>query len=330
MTSIRVSALVFCVFVFCASAAAQNVQPAAVPTLIKFSGNVKDANGKPLSGIAGLTFALYQDQQGGAPLWLETQNVQLDASGHYAVRLGATKPDGMPIDIFASGEARWLGVQVEGQSEQPRVLLLSVPYALKSADADTVGGLPPSAFVRTDSGGGIPEGDPTSRTIHDSATKAQPQASATVTTSGGTTNFVPLWTGGTTIGNSALFQAGADIGIGTENPGNLLHVSGGKIISQGTNGSYGLAQLVNTKVGEATLVQAAGVSGGIGGTLISLSNNYIWASGPGSYGTTPDHFNIGSNGVAGGVAVSVLAPSGNVGIATTTPGATLDVNGRGR
>jgi hypothetical protein len=54
----------------------------------------------------------------------------------------------LPKEVFVSGAARWLGVRPEGQPEQSRVLLLSVPYALKAADAETVGGLPPSAFAR--------------------------------------------------------------------------------------------------------------------------------------------------------------------------------------
>jgi hypothetical protein len=38
-------------------------------------------------------------------------------------------------------------VRVNGGEEQPCILLLSVPYALKAADAETIGGLPPSAFA---------------------------------------------------------------------------------------------------------------------------------------------------------------------------------------
>ena len=38
-------------------------------------------------------------------------------------------------------------MNLPGEVEQPRVLLVSVPYALKAADADTLGGLPASAFV---------------------------------------------------------------------------------------------------------------------------------------------------------------------------------------
>jgi hypothetical protein len=43
---------------------------------------LSDENGKPLSGNVGVTFFLHKDQQGGAPVWMETQNVQLDKAGH--------------------------------------------------------------------------------------------------------------------------------------------------------------------------------------------------------------------------------------------------------
>jgi hypothetical protein len=107
---------------------------------VNFTGKAADVQGKPISGIAGVTLAIYKEQYEGAPLWLETQNVQADARGNYTVQLGATKPDGLPLDLFSSGDARWLGVTLNGGQEQPRVLLLSVPYALKAADAETIGG----------------------------------------------------------------------------------------------------------------------------------------------------------------------------------------------
>src|ERR1051326_2448525 len=98
--------------------------------LIQFGGTLKDANGQLVTGVVGLTFAIYSEQEGGVPLWLESQNVSLD-QGRYAVLLGATKNEGMPVSLFSSGESRWLGVQpqLKGSSEQPRVLLVSVPYA---------------------------------------------------------------------------------------------------------------------------------------------------------------------------------------------------------
>src|SRR5579863_4905375 len=117
-----------------------------VPPLVKFSGVLADVNNKPLSGTVGVTFSLYKESQSGAPLWMETQNVTLDKSGHYTVSLGSTTSQGLPASPFAAGEARWLGVQVQGQAEQPRVLLMSVPYALKALDAETIGGKPLSAL----------------------------------------------------------------------------------------------------------------------------------------------------------------------------------------
>jgi hypothetical protein len=59
-----------------------------VPTLVKYSGTLTDLIGKPLSGTVGVTFLLYKDEQGGAPLWMETQKVTPDKSGHYTVALG--------------------------------------------------------------------------------------------------------------------------------------------------------------------------------------------------------------------------------------------------
>ncbi len=125
------------------------VPPLPVPRLVKFAGVLKDELGKARTGVVGVTFAFYKEQEGGAALWLETQNVELDEQGRYTVLLGATKSEGLPLELFAAGEPRWLGVQVNlpKEGEQPRVLLVSVPYALKAADADTLGGKPLSAFV---------------------------------------------------------------------------------------------------------------------------------------------------------------------------------------
>jgi len=183
-------------------------QPATVvPTLVNFNGTLTDLNGKPITGITGVTFLLYQDEQGGTPLWLETQNITPDKNGHYTVVLGSTTSQGLPTDLFASGEARWLGVQAQGEAEQPRVLLLSVPYALKAGDAQTLGGLPASAFVLA--------APPNAATASASASPASttapavtPLASSDVTTTGGTANTIPMFTTATNVQNSILTQTG--------------------------------------------------------------------------------------------------------------------------
>jgi hypothetical protein len=193
----------------------------AVPHLVRFSGLVKDAAGQPLSGTVGVTFALYRDQEGGAPLWLETQNAATDNNGHYTVSLGATKADGLPVELFTSGEARWLGVQPEGQSEQPRVLLLSVPYALKAADAETVGGLPPSAFVLANGAQG------SEAATKSAAVPASTAAAKNPTVTGkGVLDFIPMWDSTSDIIDSLIFQKSSQIGINTTAPAATLDVNG--------------------------------------------------------------------------------------------------------
>jgi len=199
-------------FLLLLSTIASAQAPAAgstVPTLVNFSGTMTDLNGKPMNGVHGVTFYLYKDSAGRAPLWMETQNVQADNRGHYTVMLGSTTSQGLPKDLFASGEARWLAVQPEGQAEQPPVLLLSVPYALKAADAETIGGLPPSAFVLAVSPAPGTGPGPIART--DSApvgATVAPPASSNVTTTGGTVNAIPLFSTATKIQNSILNQTG--------------------------------------------------------------------------------------------------------------------------
>src|SRR5579872_977514 len=193
-----------------------------VPSMVNFSGMLTDSNAKALTGTVGVTFALYKDAQGGAPLWIETQNVQADKTGHYTVMLGATNSQGLPNALFVSGEARWLGVQPQGQSEQARVLLLSVPYALKAGDAQTIGGLPPSAFVLA--------APVNSASASPAAAGGQGEDSPNVGGSG-TTNFIPLWTpNGNTLGNSVFFQSGsgatAKVGLGITSPLATLDING--------------------------------------------------------------------------------------------------------
>jgi hypothetical protein len=129
--------------------AAQDAGPAGSgrKRVVTYSGILKYDSGMPRVGIVGLTLSLYAEQEGGDPLWRESQTVQTDEEGRYTVLLGATDEEGLPLEFFSSGRAQWLGLQVQGEEEQARVLLVTVPYALKAADADTVGGKPLSSLV---------------------------------------------------------------------------------------------------------------------------------------------------------------------------------------
>ena len=120
---------------------AQSVNPTTtVPRTVRYTGSFHPADGLAVQPMEGVTIAVYADQASGDPLWQETQNVHVDASGNFAVEMGATQNDGLPLDLLRTGEPRWVGVRVNrpGEAEQPRVQLLSVPYALRASDADTL------------------------------------------------------------------------------------------------------------------------------------------------------------------------------------------------
>jgi len=239
-----------------------------VPRVVNFSGTLLDLNGKVLTGVTGVTFSLYKESQGGAPLWIETQNVEPNKSGRYSVMLGSTTNRGLPGDLFVSGEARWLGVQIAGQPEQPRVLLVAVPYALKAHDAETIGGLPPSAFVlapvtsRSESAASM-----------DSSANLAPNAAVT---GAGTAGQIPLWDTASDIVSSAITQTGsgstAHIGINTTTPAAALDVKGAGTF-RGALGlpSTGAATASTGKPSYNLLLSASAFNSGTG---TSVSQNF--------------------------------------------------------
>lgn len=198
----------------------------SVPMLVNYGGVLRDAKSEPLTGVAGVTFLLYKDREGGAPLWMETQNVAPDARGRYTVTLGTTNNEGLPAYLFADGAARWLAVQVAGQAEEARVALVAVPYAMKAKDADTIGGLPASAFVLA--GPAAPPTAAASSTKAAAARDVSPDTACAAITSDGTAtaNQVAKFTAPCAIEPSAIFESGGKVGIGITTPAATLDVKG--------------------------------------------------------------------------------------------------------
>ena len=206
----------------------------AVPHLVKFNGVLKHTAGVSHTGIVAIRFVIYGESTNGTPLWQEVQNAQVDQQGHYEVMLGVTGSEGIPMELFTSGEQRWLGVQalLPGEEEQPRVLLVSVPYALEAADAQTLGGLPASAFVRAGSTSAalnapIPDITTASSAAQavagQGATAETPHSLATVpvvTTPGGAVNTLPKFSASTSIVNSQITDLNGAVSM--ENLANIL------------------------------------------------------------------------------------------------------------
>jgi hypothetical protein len=333
---------------FACAALAQTAAVASVPPLIRVSGTISGDSG----GTVGVTFALYAEQTGGAPLWLETQNVAVGEKGRYTIFLGINHAQGVPMDLFASGEARWLGVQPEGQAEQARVQLVSVPYAMTAGDAKTLGGQPLSAFVMASSANGA---SPT--TASGTATAAAsgsgivalatPQGTGgnVTTTLGGTTNYLAKFTTSTNVENSSLvYDSGTAVGIGTTAPAATFHVvsttTAAGIVDVYNNALTGVTFSTRAARGTPTLpavVQAGDIIGGFTGKgwtgsggfsggrgALIIHANETWSS---TGQSTYMQFNTTALGTAAQAERMRIDNAGNVGIGTTNPGQVLDVNG---
>jgi len=298
-----------------------------VPPVIQFSDVATgEGGGKLLAGTVEITFLLYNNFQGGEPLWSETQNVTLENSGHYSVYLGISKPDGVPMSMFTSGEAHWLGVQIAGQAEQPRVFLVSVPYAMKAGDAATLGGLPPSAFALA-----APSNAASSTASRTSATSAKSNSATRPDVSGtGTTDYIPLWTNGTGgLGNSAIVQ-GSDqtIGIGTiASPAVQLSIN--------TSLTSGVSAAVTSTSGRTFGVEGrSDSSNGVGvygfgdapsGNTTGVYGASLSPTGNGVFGS-----NLSHSGSTAGVEGTSASPEGIgvAGVVASTSGDTVGVEGK--
>jgi hypothetical protein len=249
---------------------------APVPNLVNFAGTLKDLGGHPIQSVTGVTFALYAEEEGGVPLWLETQTVQADGKGNYTVQLGATKAEGLPLELFTSSTARWLGVRMNGGEEQPRVLLVSVPYALKAADSQTLGGLPASAFMLAAPANAVASSNGPASTA---AAAVPPPAGVT---GSGTASYLPLWTGATALGDSAIFQTGsgstARIGIDTSTPSSTLDVKGAATFRGAINmAATGIATASAGKVSQASNFAASAFNSA---TKTAVNETFHWRAEP--------------------------------------------------
>ena len=270
--------LIFCyAFPLLAQSAAS--ADSVVPSVVKFAGNLNDGRGNPLTGTVGVTFLLYQEQSGGAPLWMETQNVQADKTGHYSVLLGSTKDKGVPASAFAAGEARWIGVQASGQAEQPRIEVVSVPYALKAADAQTLGGLPPSAFLLASQPGTAASATGIGNGIAQAAV-----GTTSVTTAGGTAQMLAKFDANADIANSQIFDNGTNVGIGTTAPTAKLDVRGSVTVRGGL--TLPATSTATATTGRNSQPQSLTASAFNSSTKAAVNQNFRWQAEPVGNNTT--------------------------------------------
>jgi hypothetical protein len=334
---LRVACVAVALFSLVVSLAAQNsagnIAAAQVPPVIQFSNVATDQDGNPLTGSVGITFSLYNNSHGGDALWSETQNVQLDNSGHYIVYLGITQTNGLPATLFTSGQAHWLGVKPQGQPEQARVFLVSVPYAMKAGDAATIGGLPPSAFVLappTNGSGG-------NGASVNSGTILTPAGTGRLVSPGapfaGMANYIPVWTGPKNAGDSIMYQAsGKSIGVGTTSPGATLDVNGNINASTAYNlggtaftfGSYAHQNAFLGFAGNATTTGSGNTASGYQALETNTSGGFNTALGTTSLaGNTTGTYNSAVGYFSGQALGGAVLGNNNTFIGAGAAGATV-------
>jgi hypothetical protein len=305
------------VVLFSSAVSAQSAQSVSqsVPRLVNITGVFRPADGLHPGPVETVTLSIYADPEGGVPLWQEMQTVAIDAQGRYSLLLGATRPDGIPAAVFGGETAHWLGRVFEraGEVEGPRTRLTSVPYALRAADSDTLGGRPASAYVLAPTAGDSGSAKPTSAT---------PGSSSDVIVSG-TPGLLAKYTSATDIGNSAVFESGGLVGIGTVVPLDVLHVA----FNNTTGGMTGVAvqNLGNTSASYSGMLfydqlGALGQFQGFNNVTHEYRINNIARVSPGGA------FNGSINFMLGGASKFIVAPNGNIGIGTTGPSALLEVS----
>ena len=290
---------------------AQSTSVVPVPRLVSVTGVYQPADGQPPPAGTVVTLLIYADEHGGTPLWQETQNVVLDKSGRYSLLLGAAQADGIPLEVFASGEAQWLALHFAGlgEVEGSRTRITSVPYALRSADADTLGGHPASAYQLAPTSTAATDHAATGAT---STAKNSAQANAaTDAVLAGTTNMVAKYVSSTDVGNSAIVESGGLVGINVNPPADALHVRFTNTI--GTMTGLAVQNMGNT---------AASYSG----TLFYDQNGQLGQF-QGFNNLTHEYRinNIAStpsiNFMTGSTSRFLVANNGNIGIGTTAPAA---------
>ena len=304
-----VSLLCLSVLFACPSQVNGQTSGSVAPTLIPISGTLVTADGLPRAGSVLLVVSLYDTKEDTAPRWIEQQAVTTDAAGRYTIQFGSTRPEGLPTDLFTGGGVpQWIGITVASEPEQPRLMLVTVPYAVKAASADTLAGKPATEFVLSSS-----LRDDLRAVLSEEGIKPRsdiPLSNAVTLNvlqkgdgAGGTTDAVDV------------IETGGNLGVGTASPGDRLHVFGRMRVNTSPSGG----SLIATEYGGVARITAA-ASGG-GGT-VAIGREPVLV-----HGQTAGNYSVELWSGANGSTPTLSAWFGNIGIGTLTPQDKLDVRG---
>jgi hypothetical protein len=195
----------------------------AIPKQIDYQGVLKTSGGVIVQdGNYQLTFKIYNDPTGGSALWTEVQTVTV-TNGIFSAHLGSVTP----ITTVPFNRIHFLGITVESDPElSPRTMLTPSPYSYMAMDVtdntvvkslnslkDNVNLVAGSNIAITPSG-------------NDITISATGGGGGTIGGSG-TTNYIPVFTNSTSIGNSLISEISGKIGIDDNNPNYMLTINSG-------------------------------------------------------------------------------------------------------
>lgn len=188
-----------------------------VPPYLNYQGILRDAEGKPMSGVHKLTFRIYNDVTAPLPeaLWMEEHNEVTVRDGQFSVLLGNNKP--VPPELF-SGPDMFIGVTVAPLDEMvPRQRFASAPYAMYAdhAAALTAPNGSSTHVVQVDATGRVGVG----------TTSPQAQLHATASTAISTALQVDAGAQQVLVNNSGIYLKGGLYLRDADNPDMMLDLS---------------------------------------------------------------------------------------------------------
>lgn len=196
-----------------------NIFSQALPHEISYQGILKNTSGAIVAnGDYTLTFKLYETESGGTDIWTETKLINV-TDGIITTKLGSINPIVLPFD-----KTYWLGITIGTDAElSPRTKLSTVPYSYMSmnvmngsisADNINSGQVVKSLNSLKDDVNLVAGSNITITPSGNNLTISAAGGGSGTIGGSGTTNYIPVFTGTTEIGNSVISQLNQMVAIG--------------------------------------------------------------------------------------------------------------------
>jgi hypothetical protein len=259
------------------------------PMLLNYQGRLTDpGTGDPKpDGVYNVTFNIYNAGTDGNLIWSEAQAVTV-SGGLFNVLLGSVTA--LSVDDF-DGTARWLELVVEGETLNPRVRIVSTPYAIQAEEAKNAwrltgnaGTTPGTNFLGTTDGVSL-----TLAVSNTVALRVEPTGGTPNLIGGHINNTVTYGVVGATIGGGGASGGAnsvtanyATVGGGEENTASGMDatVGGGEEnTASGKHATVGggwdnTASGTNATVGGGYYNKASGIAVTVGGGRLNKASGY--------------------------------------------------------